>query len=259
MRGLFAARVAGYLLIIALLLLWEYASRSGAVSPRYFPAPTTVLARLFELVRSGVLLEQYAATFSRLIGGYLLAILIAVPLGVLMGHYRPVFNLLSPTVELLRPVPSIALIPPLILLFGLGTPMIVVVVCWGCTFPILINTIEGVRSIDRTLIYTGQTFRLSQGDVLRKLVLPAVAPYAETGLRVSLALGLILVVVLEMLAAQNGIGDFLLLMRNSIRPADMFAAVISLGIVGYALNALFVRIGGVGLRWHRQMTSKNVE
>jgi ABC-type nitrate/sulfonate/bicarbonate transport system permease component len=254
--GRMAARLSGYLLILVLLGLWQTASTVGWVNARYVPAPSTILIRLWELTISGQLLAQYAATFGRLIGGYLLAVVIAVPLGILMGYYRWVHDLMSPTVELLRPVPSIALIPPLILLFGLGTPMIVVVVCWGCLFPILINTIDGVRSIDRVLVDTGRTFRLSEGEMLRKLILPAVAPYVETGMRVSLALGLILVVVLEMLAAQDGIGDFLLLMRNSIRPADMFAAVVSLGIVGYLLNAAFLGAGGYILRWHRAMVAK---
>jgi len=184
--------------------------------------------------------------------GYLLAAGIGVVLGLMMGYYKPVYCLFEPIVELLRPIPSPAYIPVIILFLGIGSEMKIFMIFLASLFPIVLNAMSGVRAIEEDLVQTGRTFGLPNRQILRQIILPASAPYLFTGLRISLAVSVIVAVLAEMIASNDGIGFYILNSQRTFRIAEMYSGIISLGIFGYLLNQGFVWIEQRTLRWHKE-------
>jgi NitT/TauT family transport system permease protein len=251
-------RFSGALLLLFLILLWETLPRSGLLYSRYFPPFSTVVGALIEGIRSGEILRHTAFSISRAFRGYLLAILIGVTLGTLTGTIRWISDLLEITVELLRPMPSVALVPIAILLFGTSDSYNVSIITFGCTWPIFVNTFEGTRTVDTQWIDTARVYGTSRYDLLRKVVVPAALPYIVGGLRISLASSIIIVTVTEMLASPNGLGFFIMDMYNAYRTPPMYAGIITIGIVGYCLNRLFLVAEDRFMAWHKGWTAKSV-
>ena len=247
-------RLTGVVLVLVLLGLWEAITRGGMVSPLFVPPVSMVLERFLGLTASGVLPWAFIETFERIAQGYTYAVLLGVGLGVLMGSIPAVYRTFDTTVELLRPLPSAAIIPIVMLFLGLGDSMKVFVIAWACFFPILLNTVHGVRSIEGTLVDTARTFRFGRPRTLVKFILPAASLYIATGLRLSLTLSLILGVTTELVAGENGIGFIMLQAQREFRAADIYSGVVALGIVGYLLNWAFVLLEARLLSWHHGLT-----
>jgi ABC-type nitrate/sulfonate/bicarbonate transport system permease component len=186
----------------------------------------------------------------------LLAAAIGVTFGIVLAYFRPLHDLFGMVIELLRPMPSVAIIPVAILTLGLGDAMIIAVTVYASIWPILINTIDGVRRIERTLVDTGRTFGLSRWRILWRIVLPAAAPYVVTGLRIALAIALILVTTAEMVAGSRGLGFFILDEERSMHSGNMYAGIIVVAALGYALNRLFVMTEARVLRWRHGMMAR---
>jgi ABC-type nitrate/sulfonate/bicarbonate transport system permease component len=153
-------------------------------------------------------------------------------------------------------MPSVAIVPVAILLLGIGDAMIVAVTVYASVWPVLINTIDGVRNLERTLIDTGRTFGLNRRKILWLVVLPAAAPYIVTGLRISLSIALILVTTAEMIAGSRGLGFFILDQERSMNASNMYAGVILVAGLGYLLNRLFVVGEGCLMNWRRGMLAR---
>jgi ABC-type nitrate/sulfonate/bicarbonate transport system permease component len=166
-----------------------------------------------------------------------------------MGRIAALYNLLEPLVEVLRPLPKAALLPPLILFLGLGDAMKMTIIGLGVFFPVLINTVQGVRGVDPVLVDTGRTLRCGRLALLAKVVLPASMPLILAGMRVALGLGLILVVIAEMLAGTGGLGYVVIDMQRSFRVQEMYAWIVILAVLGYALNAVFVTLERRVIHW----------
>ncbi|HBA40067.1 MAG TPA: hypothetical protein DCZ05_10090 [Deltaproteobacteria bacterium] len=176
-------------------------------------------------------------------------------LGIVLGYFKLAYSLSESLIEFLRPMPSVAIIPVAILFLGIGDAMMVAVTVYACAWPILINTIAGVKNIDRTLINTARTFGLGRWKALRKIVLPAASPYIVTGLRVSLAIALILVTTSEMIVGVSGLGFFILDEERSLRTDNMYAGIFLVALLGYGLNRLFLVLEKRAMAWHRRMTA----
>src|ERR1051325_11446032 len=183
----------GWLVFTALLFFCECGSRMTPKLQLYIPPPSQVLVALGQLISAGEVFGHLLVTLRRFIEGYVLAAALAGTLGVLFGYFRFAHSLVAVLIEFLRPMPSVAIIPVAVLLLGIGDSMIAAVTVYASVWPILINTIDGVRQIDRTLVHTGRTFGLSGLRILRTIVLPAATPHIVTGLRVGLSIALILV------------------------------------------------------------------
>jgi NitT/TauT family transport system permease protein/sulfonate transport system permease protein len=211
---------------------------------------------LAELVISGQLVSHLMITLSRFLQGYLLAASIAVILGIVLGYFRLAHSLFEAVIEFLRPMPSVAIIPVAVLLLGIGDAMIVAVTVYASVWPVLINTMDGVRHLERTLIDTGRTFALNRRKILWLVVLPAAAPYIVTGLRISLSIALILVTTAEMIAGSRGLGFFILDQERSMNSSNMYAGVILVSALGYLLNRLFVLGEGWAMQWRRGMLAQ---
>jgi len=172
-----------------------------------------------------------------------------VPLGLLMGSIALLYRLMEPLTEFIRPIPAAAYIPVAILFLGIGNEMKIFVVFLACLFPILLNTYGGVRGVDPVLVDTGRTFGISRFRALCQIVFPAALPSILTGMRISLGIALIVVVVAEMIAGNSGIGYYILDMQRSFRVPEMFAGIFTLGLLGFIINFVFLKIEQHFLRW----------
>lgn len=246
----------GWLVFGLLLLLWEGVSRSSPQLQSYIPPVSQVILALSRLIVSGRMTPHLLATLRRFFEGYLLAATLAVTLGMVLGYFRFAHSLAEILIEFLRPMPSVAIIPVAILLLGIGDGMIVAVTVYASTWPILINTIDGVRRIERTLIDTGRTFGLARWRMLWQIVLPAASPYIVTGLRISLSIALILVTTAEMIAGSRGLGFFILDEERSLQSGNMYAGIVLVALVGYLLNRLFVALEAKAMQWRRGMVAR---
>jgi ABC-type nitrate/sulfonate/bicarbonate transport system permease component len=247
----------GWIVFALVLLIWELGSRKNPALQPYLPPVSRILSSLGELILSGAVLSHLMITLSRFLQGYLLAALIAVILGTVLGYFRSAHSLFEAVIEFLRPMPSVAIIPVAVLMLGISDAMIVAVTVYASLWPVLINTIDGVRYLERTLIDTGRTFGLNRRQILWLVVLPAAAPYIVTGLRISLSIALILVTTAEMIAGSRGLGFFILDQERSMNSGNMYAGVILVSALGYLLNRLFVLGEGWAMNWRRGMVARD--
>ena len=243
-------RLGGFGVLVLLLVLWESVSRSGLVNQIYVPPVSRVATELWRLATNGDLVRHLGASAVRFAFGYGAAVVLGLGVGLAMGYFRAGYLLLEPLIELLRPLPPPAIIPIAILFLGIDNQMKIFVITFGCFFPIVVNTIQGVAGVDRVLLDTARTFGLTTREILWKIVLPSASPNIVAGMRISLAIALILTVISEMVASNDGIGFFILDTERAFRIAEMYAGVVTLMVVGYLLNRLFVLFESRALSWY---------
>jgi ABC-type nitrate/sulfonate/bicarbonate transport system permease component len=243
-------RLGGFGVLVLLVVLWELVSRSGLVNEVYVPPASRVATELWRLATNGELARQLGASVVRFAVGYGAAVVLGLGIGLAMGYFRAGYLLLEPLIELLRPLPPPAIIPIAILFLGIENQMKIFVISFACFFPIVVNTIQGVAGVDRVLLDTARTFGLTTREILWKIVLPSSSPNIVAGMRISLAIAVILTVISEMVAANDGIGFFILDMERAFRIPAMYAGVVTLMVVGYLLNRLFVLFESRTLAWY---------
>jgi ABC-type nitrate/sulfonate/bicarbonate transport system permease component len=226
--------------IAVLLLLLEAAARTGMVDKSFVPMPSMVAERTGEIVFSGGVFRPLLGTVGLLFTGYVTGCLAAAALGVLMGANRRVYNLFEPLTEFIRPLPKAALLPVLILFLGLGPAMKISIVALAAFFPVLINTVQGVRSVDPVVTDMARTFGHSSTAILWRIMLPAAAPYILGGMRISLAISLIVVIIAEMLSGSGGLGDAMLEAQRRFLVIDSYAWLVVMAALGFALNEAFL-------------------
>lgn len=244
------SRAIGVLLIVVLLLIWEGTSRAGLVDSPNWPPVSEILSSGAAIVADGTLWQHTASTLQRMLLGYAIAVLLGIGVGIALGYFRVMYNLLEPVIELLRPIPGPAYLPVLILFLGIGDLMKVSLIVLASFFPIVLNTYGGIRSVDPVQLQTAQTFGLGPFPTLREVVLPAASPQIFTGMRISLAIALILAILSEMVATTDGLGFLILNAQRTFRAPTMFVALFTLAAIGYAFNRIFLAIEGRVLRWH---------
>jgi ABC-type nitrate/sulfonate/bicarbonate transport system permease component len=246
---------------IAVLLLgvWEIVGRVYA-SP-YFP-PFSEAAHAFfvnwfstDLSRGFVtdnFVHDFGASLGRAAQGWLVAVVIGLCLGILLGVSERVAAVFNPLIRFGMSIPSTALLPLAVVFFGITDRMNIALIVSGTLFTILINTMDGVRGIDRTVIMTARSMRLGKLRYFFTVLLPGASPQIVSGLRVSLGIGLILMVVSELFAATNGIGYYIVLASRQFRYADMWSGVLLIAVFGLIVNGLFALAENRVLRWHRE-------
>lgn len=247
---------SGFGFLLLLVLLWEAAGRYGWIHELFFPPASKIFASFFKMISSGEIFGHIGVSLWRAGLGYFLAALVAISLGVLMGYWKSVYQACELVVELLRAVPPPAIIPVAILFLGIGDEMKVFIILFSCAFPILVNTMDGVRNVDPVLIRTARTFGLGQGILIWKVVIPAASPFIMTGMRIAMAIALILVVISEMIGATAGIGYFILDAQRSFKIPQMYAGMLVLALLGYALNRCFLLVDAYVMAWHKGLTAR---
>jgi len=238
-------------LVVALLLVWEGSVRFGIVQSPNWPAFSAVLAALYRGLAGGELLGVIASSMWRMLRGYLLGSAAGITIGVAIALWRPVRLTLTPAIELLRPVPVTAIVPPLIFVFGIDDKLKIACIAFATFFPVATNTIAGVGAVDEVYLKVARTFGIPHAQTIRQVIVPAALPYIFAGLRTSLAFALVVTVISEMLAGSQGIGHYLLTMQYALRAPEMYASIVLLTFVAYALNRLFLAWENRAIGWAR--------
>jgi sulfonate transport system permease protein len=221
---------------VALLALWEIASRLAVVSPRYFPAPTTIGWVLADRFVEGDLGAQSLVTLARLACAFALAAVAGVLLGLLMGIARPVRAAIEPYIAFIFPVPKITLLPFLLIILGVGEPAFVLTGATSAFFQIVISTLGGVQTLDPRLLEAGRNYGAHGARLFWKVILPAALPSIFTGLRLGLGLALVSLVAVEFIAAKSGLGHLVYRHWQMLSTPEMYAAFVLVGALGLALT-----------------------
>ncbi|MEU8798407.1 ABC transporter permease [Spirillospora sp. NPDC048819] len=258
--GTAAGRAFAYSWMVVLLLVaWEVASRIYQ-SP-YFPTFTDSAAAFFTNwfvadASRGFVTEQFTtdlgSSMSRAAQGWLISVVIGLCAGIALGVSPRAAATVNPLIRFGMSIPATALLPLAVVFFGITDEMNVSLIVVGTVFPILINTMDGVQGIDRTVIMTARSMRMGRLRYFFVVLLPGASPQIISGLRVSLGIGLILMVVSELFAATNGIGYYIVLASRQFRYVDMWSGVLLIAVIGLLLNVLFALVEARVLRWHRE-------
>jgi NitT/TauT family transport system permease protein len=268
--AIFKRTLHGTIVPVVLLIVWEALTQSGFINPQILPAPSQVLLRWIDYLKpleqydpanmsylawffSGELPHDALASIIRVVGGFGIGAGLALPLGLLMGGSALFYQLMNPLVQLLRPIPPIAYIPLAILWFGLGNPPAFFLISLGAFFPVLMNTISGVRTVDEIYIRAARNLGASGATLFLRIILPAATPHILTGLRVGIGVAFIVVIVAEMIAVNNGLGFRILEAREFMWSDKIIAGMITIGLLGLAIDTCMDRINRYLLRWHRGM------
>lgn len=244
--------IGSLLVLAAVIALWWLASHLQWVSKVFLPTPEATIAALTDGLRAGgALLEQSAATLRRMIEGWLLACLVGIVLGALIGTSAAARAWLQPLLEFIRPLPASAIMPLAISIFGLGPNMVLFVVAFGAMWPVLLATLHGFAHVEPRLREVASALQMPRRDFIWKVGLPSAMPDILAGMRLSMTVSLIVAVVGEMIASQSGLGQAILLAARSFRASDLFAGIALLGVIGFAANALLAAAERRLLRWQR--------
>lgn len=230
--------LTGFGFALLLTLIMEICARKGWLTS-YVPPPSIIFVAMWQGLLNGDISSQIGTTLSVYIRALTIGSSLAIVIGILMGTYAPVYNAFKMIVEFMRPVPSVAMIPLAILFFGLGGTMRTVVITYAVFWPLLINTIYGVRAIDPQALDVARNFGITGAEALRRVTLPSAVASIATGFRISASIALIVTVTTELVAGNSGIGFFISQMEQANRLPPMYAAIILTGIMGYLLNALY--------------------
>jgi NitT/TauT family transport system permease protein len=237
--------------VVIFFLILEFITSLGLLPTIYLPRASSVIARMFELMADPKFLKQILATLEAWAVGIALATLISVPVGILIGASELAYKMSWPVIEFMRPIPSVALIPLAILLWGQGFTMKIILVAYATFWPILFNTIYGVHDVDPIAVQTARCFGLKQPSILWRISFPSAAPLIFTGMRISASIGLIVVIGSELLAsADKGIGSYILFVSlNGGHVDSVLAGAAIAGIVGVLINSLLGMIDGRVFAW----------
>ncbi|WP_137701282.1 ABC transporter permease [Marimonas lutisalis] len=242
-------RWVGLVVFAALIALAEWGTRTGWISNLTLPRPSDVLATFGELWESGLLFKHLGPSLSRLAVGAALGASVGISVGVLIGLFSYVRAGLVPLVAALFPIPKIALLPLFVIWFGIDEGSKYALIAFGTFTPTVVATYGAVDNVDRTLIRMGQSFGLGWWSIVRKIVLPGAMPGILSGLRVSLAIAIILLVAAEMLGAEYGIGAYILEAGSLYDLERLFAGVVILSVLGVAVSAAITQIEKRLLNW----------
>lgn len=229
-----------YVLVpIIIICLWQLTSYLKIVSPLFLPQPFDVLVSIFNSLASGVMFVDAGYTMYRVLVGFAIATIVGVPLGLLMGYSNKIYNILEFTVEFFRGIPTTALFPLFLLIFGIGDQAKFAVTAWGAGLVILINSMYGVHLGKELRVRVAKTMKIKGLQLFSKVVLPEALPQIFSGFRVAISLSLVLVVVTEMfIGTEAGLGKRIIDAQLIYQSADMYAAIIMTGIIGFLLNKI---------------------
>ena len=233
-----------------LVLVWELAARSGLLSPQVLPAPTKVLATAQELVQEGRLLSDLGVSLLRAAVGFAIGGLVGFSLGTLVGFSRLAEALVDRSVQMVRAIPFLALLPLVIVWFGVDDGGKVFLVALGVSFPIYINTVLGIRQVDPKLLELGRVTGLSNGALVRRIVLPGALPSILTGVRYALATAWLALVVAETIATSSGIGFLAMDAREFLRTDVIVLAIVIYALIGISADGVTRWLERRFLAWH---------
>jgi ABC-type nitrate/sulfonate/bicarbonate transport system permease component len=246
--------ILGTATTLLVLAVWQALPEFGLIDRLLIPPASDAIGHFFLQWLDPHFYADLSATLLRVLGGFLLAGGGGIPAGLAMGYWITCYKMFSLTVDIFRPVPSTALVPIAALIFGIGNGMHIFVVVLATTIPILLATIDGVRGVDPLLIDTARTLGQSTSRIFRTVLLPAAMPSITTGLRVAIAIALIVGISSEMMLSADGLGRRVVYAQRLLQIPDLYAGVLTLAILGFVLNRGFLVIERRLVGWHRGAT-----
>lgn len=235
--------------IVAFVAAWEAVPRLGLMDTTFLPPFSEVAAKLIELLLSGDMAINILASLYRSLAGLFLAIAVSVPLGLLIGWYTRLGDILSPLLEIFRNTAALALLPVFILILGLGETSKISMVLYACLWPILLNTISAVRNTDPLLIKSARSMGLTPAKLFIKVVLPASLPTIFTGIRLAGASSILVLIACEMAGARAGLGYLVNFAQFNFQIPTMYAGIIMLSLVGLTFNYTLIALERRLTRW----------
>ncbi|MDR3396128.1 MAG: ABC transporter permease [Pandoraea sp.] len=265
-----ARLLRGVLIPLAVVVIWQIVTGLEWINPIILPSPVAVVTKWWQYLKptvtmadglgawlhSSELLTDAANSLYRVVMGFLVGTVIALPLGLLMGTSTRVYGLFNPLVQVVRPIPPIAYIPLAILWFGLGNPPAFFLIALGAFFPVLMNTIAGVRHVDGIYLRAARNLGASQFTIFRRVIMPAATPYILSGIRIGIGTAFIVVIVAEMIAVNNGLGYRILEAREYMWSDKIIAGMLTIGLLGLVIDLGMDRLNNHLLKWHRGLETK---
>lgn len=242
-------RIITILSPILLLLLWEITVRLGLLDDRFFPAPTGIASTFVSLAESGELWTNTWVSLRRLFFGFFLGGIPALALGLLMGQYRPIRAAINPLVAATYPIPKSAILPLILLIFGLGEASKIVMVAIGVFFPVLINTVAGVLEIDKMYHDVGKNFGASRWKQFTTIALPGAMPLIMTGIKLGVGMGLILIAIAEIVGAKSGLGFMIWNAWQIFAVETMYVGLITIAILGFLFSIALDELEKLVIPW----------
>jgi NitT/TauT family transport system permease protein len=239
----------GLLGVVILALIWEFVPRLGLVNSYFLPPLHTVLAAWWDLARSGELERNLRASVVRSGVGFTIAVAIAIPTGVAIAWYRPVREVLIPPLEIFRNTAALALLPVFTLVLGIGESSKIAIIVYACFFPVLLSTISGVATVDPQLLRSAKVLGLSPAATFRKVVFPAAVPTIFTGIRISGAAAILVLIAAELIGATAGLGFLINYSNMNFLIPQMYAAILTTTLLGLAVSYGLVLLERRFSRW----------
>lgn len=246
----------GLLTVSALLVLWELASRAGWIDHNNFPAMSETVAELYRLTTTAPFWWAVWDTLRGWAMGLLIATVLGVPIGIVVGSSELLYRALRVPIEFLRPIPSVSLVPVALLIFGVGHESKVFLAAFAAFWPLFVQTLYGVKDADPVALDTARSYGLNAAERMLFVKLPFAFPYIATGLRISSAVSLILAVTAEVVIGSPGLGKEINVARSSADNAGMYAFIVTIGLLGWFLNVLAVWVERRVLHWHASQRSE---
>lgn len=243
-------RLAGWALPLLLVVLWEALSRAGVIAPTVLPAPSAVALAGWQALKSGELLHNMGVSTLRALAGLLVGGLIGFALGIANGLWDLTFRYTDTTLQMIRNVPHLALIPLVILWFGIDEEAKLFLVSLGVFFPVYINTLHGVRSVDPQLIEMGRVYGMSPLTLFRRIILPGALPSIFVGLRFALGIMWLTLIVAETIAASSGLGYMAMQAREFLLVDIVVLAILIYALLGKLADVLTRQLERACLQWH---------
>lgn len=221
---------------ILLIVIWQFAIVIGGYQEALFPPPLKVGETLVAIISDGSLFTHIQISLFRFLSGYLVAVIVAVLLGLIVGRLPIMWKVLDPVVQVLRPVSPIAWSPFIVLWFGIGNMPAIVIIFIAAFFPVLLSTVTAVKKVDKTYLRIASNFEMSPFETLRKIILPASFPMIANGLHMALGAAWIFLVAGEMVGTQSGLGFLIVDARNSLSLDLVMACIVVIGVIGLVLD-----------------------
>lgn len=242
--------------LVLVLAIWELLPRLGLVDRIWFPPLSQVLAVVWQMLKSGELENHIVGSLTRSAIGFALAVSIAVPLGLTIGWYSKVREFLTPALEFFRNTSALALLPVFILFLGIGEASKIGIVTFACFFPILLNTISGVATVDALLIKSARSLNLSAVKIFTKIVVPSSIPSIFTGFRLAAQSSILVLIAAEMVGATRGLGYLINYAQFNFLLPKMYAGILTIAVVGLTINYTLVWIENRLSRWRVPVSDK---
>lgn len=239
-----ARKLQQFLTIVSpllLLLLWEFLSRTELIDSRFFPPPTSIIQTFVDMLVSGELASHVSISLSRIMLGFLVGTIPAIMLGLMMGMYRSMRSFFSPLIMALMPIPTLALMPIIVIIFGIGETSKIVTIAGSVFFPVVINTAAGVANIDRNYLDVARNYGAGPKDFFFRIALPGAMPVMMEGIQMGQAIALLTIVAAEMIGANSGIGYLIWSSYKLFLFKPMYVGLILISFFGYLFSLL--------LRW----------